>query len=243
MSARQQSTSFLWAEWRDLALVNWPVPAEVLLPLVPQGTVLDTWHGQCYASVVCFRFLKARVLGVSVPWHGAFEEVNLRFYVRRQFGKQTRRGVVFVKELAPRRCAAWVARWAYNENYSVVPMSHRIERNNGRLSVRYAWTMHSRANSIRLASNSPFQPLTAGSHEEFVTEQYFGYTRQADGRTIEYRVAHDPWQFAPASDYTLDFDPVAIYGRDLGTPLLGQPATAFLVDGSQVTVGFGRRLR
>ena len=50
-----------------------------------------------FVSLVGFRFLRTRVRGVAIPWHTDFEEVNLRFYVRRRApGGEERRGVVFV---------------------------------------------------------------------------------------------------------------------------------------------------
>src|SRR5687767_11760578 len=75
---------FLTAEWRWLVMLNYAVNPSVLLPLVPRGTELDAWEGRTYASVVGFMFLDTRVLGVPIPFHRDFEEVNLRFYVRRR---------------------------------------------------------------------------------------------------------------------------------------------------------------
>ena len=56
--------AFLRAEWRWLVMLNYEVPAAVLAPRVPAGTTLDPWDGRAIASVVGFRFLDTRVLGV-----------------------------------------------------------------------------------------------------------------------------------------------------------------------------------
>src|SRR6185503_10439864 len=103
------------AHWRFLMMLNYEVDPSVLHPLVPRGTELDTWHGRTYASVVGFLFLDTRVLGLAIPFHRDFEEVNLRFYVRRREAEAWRRGVVFIKEIVPRWAIATVARVAYNE--------------------------------------------------------------------------------------------------------------------------------
>src|SRR6187455_2734884 len=118
---------FLTAEWRDLVMLNYEVDPAILLDLVPAGTELDLWQGRTLVSVVDFRFLRTRVLGLAIPWHIDFEEVNLRFYVRREASEGLRRGVVFVKEIVPRRAIAWLARLLYNENYVALPMSHWID--------------------------------------------------------------------------------------------------------------------
>src|SRR5690348_18142677 len=104
-----QERPLLTAEWRHLALLQYVVDPAVLLPLVPLGTELDSWEGRTLVSMVGFRFLRVRVLGASILFHTDFDEVNLRFYVRRRVAEGWRRGVVFVREIVPRRAVALVA--------------------------------------------------------------------------------------------------------------------------------------
>ena len=75
-------TSFLTARWQHLAMLNYEIDPAVLQPFVPVGTELDAWQGRYYVSMVGFMFLETRVLGIPIPFHRNFEEVNLRFYVR-----------------------------------------------------------------------------------------------------------------------------------------------------------------
>src|SRR4051812_5676689 len=95
--------SFLTAGWHHLVMLNYPVDPAVLQTHLPAGTELDFWNGQTYVSVVGFQFQGARVLGVPVPFHRHFEEVNLRFYVRYRVPAGWRRGVVFIKEIVRKR--------------------------------------------------------------------------------------------------------------------------------------------
>ena len=97
---------FLTARWLDLLLLNFAVDPRLLAPLVPAGTELDLWNGEAVVSVVGFRFVDTRLLGVPLPAHRDFEEVNLRFYVRRRVPDRVRRAVVFVRELVPESSAA-----------------------------------------------------------------------------------------------------------------------------------------
>src|ERR1041385_5639833 len=89
---------FLTAEWTNILMLNYAVDPSLLEPLVPAGSALDMFEGKTYVSLVGFEFNRTRVLGFAVPFHQNFEEVNLRFYVRRGL----KRGVVFVRELVPR---------------------------------------------------------------------------------------------------------------------------------------------
>src|ERR1700722_15876019 len=94
---------FLSAEWRDLLMLNYEVNPGILQKYVPAGTELDSFQGKTYVSVVGFRFCRTRLLGaIPIPFHTEFEEINLRFYVRRSVGSETRRGVVFIGEIVPK---------------------------------------------------------------------------------------------------------------------------------------------
>src|SRR6476660_7311882 len=118
---------FLTARWESLVLLNYACPASLLEPLVPSGTTLDTWRGQHLISLVGFLFRDTRLLGLAIPFHRTFEEVNLRFYVRRTRSDGTVvRAVVFIRELVPKRAIAAVARALYNEPYLALPMAHRL---------------------------------------------------------------------------------------------------------------------
>ena len=75
---------FLTAEWRKLLVINYEVDAEVLLPYLPVGTELDLFEEKCYVSLIGFMFLNTKVKGISAPGLRNFEEVNLRFYVKRK---------------------------------------------------------------------------------------------------------------------------------------------------------------
>jgi hypothetical protein len=83
----------------------------------------------------------------------------------------------------------------------------------------------------------------AGSLEEFVVEHYWGYTRQPDGECLEYRVAHPPWSIRCVTHAELDCDAQALYGPALGGALSCPAESAFLAEGSRVSVHCGCRAR
>src|SRR5271154_1668882 len=164
---------FLTAEWRWLAMLNYEIDPMALASFVPAGTELDFWNGKAFVSLVGFLFQRTRVGGISIPFHRNFEEINLRFYVRRKADDGWRRGVVFIKELVPRSAIAFVARKFYNENYIALPMSHRIEKVREDIkSVSYSWQLNGREDFLKLAVHGQAQPLVDGSIQEFITEHY-----------------------------------------------------------------------
>jgi len=233
---------FLTAEWRDLVLLNWPVDEAILRPLVPAGTELDRWRGRTYASLAAFRFLGTLVKGVRVPGHADFEEINLRFYVRREAAGEVRRGVVFVREIVPRAAIAFVARVLYDEPYVAMPTKSEVrDVGQGRVA-RYEWRQGDHAHRVSLECGGSSAALAAGSREEFIAEHYWGYTRRRDGTTSEYRVAHPRWTARDATRVELDVDAAGLYGAAFGAALAGPPEFSFLAEGSAVEVYPGEKI-
>jgi uncharacterized protein len=226
-----QQRTFLSAEWKNLLMLNYGVDPALLRPFVPAGTELDSHDGNTYASLIGFEFNKTRLLGRAVPFHQSFEEVNLRFYVRRG----TRRGVVFIRELVPKVAVTAIARLAYGENYSCVPMSHRLESNGGIFSAEYSWGLGTARCAISATTTrEPYLPAP-GSLSEFITEHYWGYALRS-GRTVEYQVDHPQWQVREVDTAQFSGDGARYYGPDFARLLEQPPDSAFLAEGSAVTV-------
>ncbi len=234
---------FLTAEWRYLAMLNYEVDPAILLPFVPQGTELDFWNDKTFVSLVGFLFERTRICGIPIPFHRNFEEVNLRFYVRRKADDGWRRGVVFIKELVPRTAIALVARKLYNENYVALPMSHYIEKSRMEIkSASYFWQFDGNENYMKVTTRGSAQVLTEGSQQEFITEHYWGYTTQRDGSTLEYRVEHPRWRVWETQATELHCDVMKLYGEKFHASLSQLPSSAFLADGSDVKVYKGVKL-
>lgn len=225
-------------------MLNFEIDPNILQPYVPRGTELDLWHGKMFVSVVGFRFLYTKLLGLPIPFHRNFDEVNLRFYVRRQADDGLRRGVVFIKEIVPRWMVSCVARTAYNENYVTRRMRHHVElptpESPGR--VEYQWKNDGQWN--RIAAIITGEPILTGSDSEetFITEHYWGYTRQRDGGTAEYQVEHPPWRVWQAANVAFDCDVKALYGTDFFAALTQKPSSSFVAEGSTIVVRRGRRI-
>lgn len=228
---------FLTAEWRWLAMLNYEIDPATLARFLPAGTELDFWNGKTFVSMVGFLFRDCRVRGFSIPFHRNFEEVNLRFYVRRKAEDGWRRGVVFIKELVPRRAIAFVARTFYNENYFGLPMSHYLETfDDGGKEVSYGWRFQRQDNFLKVTTRGAAQTAAEGSQPEFITEHYWGYARQRDGSTMEYRVEHPRWRIWETQTAEFHCDVATLYGKHFCEFFDCRPSSAFLADGSAVTV-------
>lgn len=251
---------FLTARWEHLLLANYCVDSDVLEPHVPRGTRLDAFEGKWFVSLVAFMFNRTRVLGIPVPFHRDFEEVNLRFYVAPE-KDPTIRAVTFLKEIVPKRVIPWISNSLFNENYVALPMDHH----NGSAQHWYSWSSRSlRKTAMRApdttAVSTPLEGLpdrsrnhifaaelggtlavpSPGTVGEFITEHYWGY---AQGRraTLEYRVEHPPWECVEVTRYQIDVDFGAVYGESFAFLNNQSPYNVLYARGSDVSVSFPSR--
>lgn len=119
-------------------------------------------------------FKYTKLLGIKIPFHTNFEEVNLRFYVKCKSGDTWKHGVLFIKEIVPKSTITFISNTVYKENNETREMKHEwlLEKENK--SISYEWKTESGWQSLSViaeAKNSiiPENPLT-----EFIAEHYWG---------------------------------------------------------------------
>lgn len=229
---------FLTAKWQDLIMANYEVDPELLRSRVPTGTEIDLQDGKCFVSLVGFMFLDTRVLGVPVPFHVNFEEVNLRFYIKREAIGEIRRAVCFVKEIVPRWAIATVARVVYGEPYECWTMAH--ERTSE--TVSYSWSRGGERNKLGVDISASVGVPEAGSHGEFIIEHYWGYTARTSKRVDEYKVEHPKWELFSVENERIRVDFKGTYGDEFAFLAGQKPYSVLLAKGSEVAVYKGTQI-
>lgn len=229
---------FLTAKWQDLIMANYEVAPHLLADFVPPGTTLDFYGEKCFVSLVAFMFLDTRVLKIPVPFHINFEEVNLRFYVKRETENETRRGVVFIKEIVPRFAIATVARVFYGEPYEAWRMSHQKTSR----ELIYAWWKRDDVHHIKVEIGENTGIPKENSNGEFIIEHYWGYTKRVGNRTDEYKVEHPKWELFDVKDYEIKCDFGKLYGAKFAFLNDAKPDSIFMAKGSEVSVYKGAKL-
>ena len=228
--------SFLKAEWRKLAIANYIIDKNLLTKYIPAGTELDLWNSNCFVSLVGFMFKNTRLLGIKIPFHTDFEEVNLRFYVKRFENGAWKRGVVFIKEIVPKSALTFVANTVYNENYETMPMKHTWETSSDKRIVEYKWEKEYKWHSIKITASLDAFKIDDHSETEFITEHYWGYAKVNEHKTNEYEVTHPKWQQYKISDYKIDVDFGAVYGNEFEFLNSMGPSSVMLAEGSEIAV-------
>ncbi len=228
--------SFLTAEWRKLILVNYQVDEALLKPYLPNKTELDFWNGATYASLVGFKFVNTRLLGLKIPFHTDFEEVNLRFYVKFKDGDDYKRGVVFIKEIVPRSALTFVANTIYRERYVTMPMQHEWQEDQQKRKVMYSWISKKQPQSLWVEAALESEPILKGTEAGFITEHYWGYTQVSAEKTYEYEVTHPTWEQYQVLNYQVDVDFGLVYGDRFSFLNKQSPTSVILAEGSNITV-------
>lgn len=235
--------SFLTANWNNLALINYEIDSKILNKYLPVGTEIDFWNNKCYVSLVAFMFKNTKLLGMKIPFHINFEEVNLRFYVKRFENGEWKRGVVFIKEIVPKLAITYIANTLYNEHYHTYKMKHSVIENDISKTFIYQWRNSNQWNSIQLKTKLKPTEIELNSEADFITEHYFGYTKYNENTTFEYEVTHPRWEQLELINYKIDVDFENTYGKDFAFLNGLKPISVLLAKGSKITVENKRKIK
>lgn len=232
--------AFLTAQWRDLIIASYAVDPGMLTPRLPPGLELDLFEGRAVCSLVGFRFLDTRVLGVRWPGYTDFPEINLRFYVRERGGAE--RGVVFVRELVRSRFVAAVARGFYNEPYHRARISERVEHGTGSVDVEYGFAFGGGVGRMSVRADAAESVPAEDSPEHWFKEHQWGYGVTRGGRTLRYEVRHPVWACRAVRSWEIAVDWAKVYGPAWGVMGSAEPVGVVLASGSAISVHGARRL-
>ena len=181
----------LFMGWHDLLFMHWPVPENVLRPLIPPTLGLDTFDGRAWLGITPFRMSGVRPHSLpSVPWLSNFPELNLRTYVTAE-GKP---GIWFFSLDAGNPVAVRLARATFHLPYFDAEMSccltgdevcyRSVRTHRGAKEARFA----GRYRPVGDPSNS-----RPGTLEHFLTERYCLYSASKRGNVYRGDIHHHPW--------------------------------------------------
>lgn len=231
---------FLSARWENLIMANYAVNSELLKPYLPNGVELDFYEDKTYVSLVGFMFKQTSLFNIPIPFLGTFEEINLRFYVKRVEGDSIKRGVVFINETVPYKLVAWLANKLYKEHYIAIPTKNEIEITSLSKSIKYHWKINREWNHIAVNTSIENEQMLPGSIEEFIFEHYYGYTKINNQLSQEYKVDHPRWLVNKVIDHSIHCDFKSMYGNDFSFLSDRQPDSVTVAEGSPVTVKWKR---
>src|SRR5256885_749589 len=122
-----------------------------------------------------------------------------------------------------------------NWRYLAMLMRHALEHKDGRVFAEYQWRRGRRWETLAMTAIGEPQNAGHGSHEEFITEHYWGYTARRDGCS-EYRVEHPRWRLWKAETTKFEADVATLYGPQFDDNLAAPAASGVLAGRSPIQV-------
>jgi uncharacterized protein len=233
------SKIFLKANWENLIMANYEVEPSLLQPYLPNGVELDFYQNKTYVSLVGFMFKNTSLFGIPIPFFGSFEEINLRFYVRKVEGRKIKKGVVFINETVPYKIVALLANKLFKEHYISIPTKSSINVGENE-NIQYDWKLNGKWNSISVCAETEKCKIEPSTIEEFIFERYFGFTKLNDNLTQEYRINHPNWMTNKIIRAEVKCDFENMYGKPfayLNETILD---SVLLAEGSSISVNWER---
>jgi uncharacterized protein YqjF (DUF2071 family) len=176
--------------WGSLLFMHWPVPADLLRPLIPEPLVVDTHDGLAWVGITPFTMWGVRAaLAPPLPYLSESHELNVRTYVHLDGVP----GVWFFSLDAGNAAAVLGARVAFHLPYfrarmslgrrdrTVYFYSRRVSRRAAPAEFEVVWTV-----GDSLGEAPP------GSLDFFLIERYCLYAARG-GRIYRARIFHRPW--------------------------------------------------
>jgi len=228
---------FLKAYWENLVMANYEVNPDVLKSYLPKGVELDFYENKTYVSLVGFMFKQTSLFDIPIPFFGSFEEINLRFYVKRMEGEKVKKGVVFINETVPFKIVAFLANKLYKEHYISIPTKHKIQIDENK-NIIYEWKINKAWNSIHVIADKNKLEIAPASIEEFIFERYFGFTKLSNDCTQEYRINHPKWVTNNIVHNYINCDFESMYGPAFSNLSRQKPDSVIFAEGSSVSVNW-----
>ncbi|CAN5649578.1 DUF2071 domain-containing protein [soil metagenome] len=226
----------LTADWNNLMVVNYEIDPAELKPYLPAGTEPDLWNNKCYISLVAFQFSNPKIKEIPIPFYKSFEQINLRFHVRKVCNGEVRKGVVFIKEIATGNLLKAGAALLYNEHYTHLKTRHTITKQSNAIDIQYDWNLNKQWNYIHAVAEKDKTTPDPNTAIAFIANRFWGYTNISPDKTAKFRIEHEPWKIHGVKFCQVNCNIKKLYGETLHTFLSQAPAFTFMIDGSSVKV-------
>ena len=189
---------FMSGEWKDLIMSTYEIDKSIIEPYLPKNTEIDFYKNKALLSMIAFTFSKVKFFGIRVPFHQYFGQINFRFYVKSKIDGA--KGVVFVKEFAPKPFIACIANWLYNEPYHYKKIRFKKIIDNNQIKLNYSF----RGSKIDIESKLQTSQLINNTFEHFVVDRYIAFIKNHIGKTFQYKIYHKPWEVYNLKSINID---------------------------------------
>ena len=207
------------AEWREIVVVNFEIDPKILAPYTPPKTEIDFFNGIAFVSLIARTVKKVKPGNYPIFFSRPFEQIQLRFYVKRTGAEGERRGICLIKDYLPKRKLSLLMNRLFKHSFTQVPIQHdstnfESTKPDDLPSAEYRWQINDHWNHIKVVARSQMRHQQKETKESFVLDHHWGYT-QNSGKTFEYYVEYPTWAMWDAQSGSFECDTEQVFGRRL----------------------------
>lgn len=228
------------AEWREIVVISFEIDPKILRSYVPPKTEIDSFEGATFVSLMARVCKNVKPYGWPIVFAKSVEQVQLRFYVKRQTAEGYRRGVCLIRDYVPSKKVSLFLNWMFKHRFNQVRIQRESKNFDKALpdampEVEYRWETGDVWNHVKVKARSEMRKQEKETKESFVLDHHFGYTVR-EGKTYEFFVEYNPWALWDAKSGSFECDTEQVFGRHFVRALKQRPASVFLARGSEVII-------
>jgi len=228
------------ANCSEIVVLNFRIDPKILLPRVPRGLELDYHDDQTFVSLVVRSLKKVKMARFPIPVSQGFEELNLRFYVKRQDGPREVKGTCIIKEYVPSAISSWILSTLFKTTVGRMEMSGQASgfgsKKRGVVpKIHYKWKVGEFENKIKIKGRALMSKTGPETQVGFILNHKHEFGVR-DSKTVQYRIQSPPWTVWDAAHANFECDTRNLFGQEFAKPLSRRPSSVFLAEGNPMTV-------
>ncbi|WP_242204878.1 DUF2071 domain-containing protein [Aestuariivivens insulae] len=221
---------FMTCEWKNLIMSTYEVDKSILEPYLPPNTELDLYQDKALISLVAFTFSKVKFFGFKIPFHQHFGQINFRFYAKSKIDGS--KGVVFIREFAPKLLIALVGNKIYNEPYYFKRIRYKKHKTQDNISLKYSYQKASVQTNATLKTKEPL----SNTLTHFIVDRYIAFVKSKKKTTLKYNIYHRPWKTYQPQNAHVDHNLLKLLPTNFKNL---KHLSTYLIDGSEVSIQKG----
>lgn len=242
MAKKTKSKPLYKCEWRDVVALNFNVDPRLLLPLIPKGTRVLTYHDHALITIMAKNIREYRPYAKNLTLFRSVDEIDIRVYLTWDNGNEVRNGHYKLKNLVSNKMACRIFRFLSGQEQELVSISRSTTGFEDATldalpTAEYRWSHEDSDNLFRVTARNQAGKGADGSKEQFVLQQEHRFVSSSRG-TQCLPIRQTPWLVWNASSGSFDCNTHLFLGKEF-RKYFARPSFVLLSRGGEVTVSKG----
>lgn len=228
--------NLLTSQWTKIIYANYIIPTEIVEKRLPAHVKLDHLNGNCFLSLVGFRFGNVKLANVQLPTLADFEQVDLRVHVKRFDGTKWRKGSFVIARILDNAALKILAKILINANSRTATTRSEVNETASSLEVRYIWKYKDNDHQLTVKTENLPSPYQPDSETAFFVDRPYEYSAVSEKETKEVEFSHRHWHTYKVLEYGVKVDFAMEFGAAFSILSAATPYSVILAEGSTVEI-------